>query len=194
MAEGGHEVDEELLVKRGATSTIWNWFGYRKSDAEQTTVICQICRKTVVTKSGNTSNLFHHLKHKHKPEYEESLKIREAMEAPTTSGPRGKKIPTQTKIARAFANCVPYDKKSKRWNELTEAVVLCLAKDMLPLQTVEKEGFKRMIHKLDPRYNMSSRKYFSKTALPAMYEECRGRVQNSIVYGVFLCFNCRHVE
>ncbi len=76
--------------------------------------------KTVVTKTENTSNLFHHLKHK--PEYEDSLKIREATEAPTTSGPRGKKIPTQMKIASAFANCIPYDKKSKRWNELTEAV------------------------------------------------------------------------
>ncbi len=179
MAEGGREV-EELVVKRGATATIWNWFGYKKSDAEQTTVICKICRKTVVTKSGNTSNLFHHLKHKHKPEYEECLKIREATEAATTSGPKGKKIPTQTKIASAFSNCVPYDKKSKRWNELTDAVAFCLAKDMLPFQTVEKDGFKRMIHKLDPRYNMPSRKYFSKTALPAMYEECRGRVQTAL--------------
>ncbi len=71
--------------------------------------ICKVCRKTVVTKSGNTSNLFHHLKHKHKSQYEESLKIHEAT---TTSGPRGKKIPTQMKIASAFANCVPYDKKS----------------------------------------------------------------------------------
>ncbi len=69
MAEGGREAEEELVVKRGATSTIWNWFGYRKSDADQTTVVCKVCRKTVVTKSGNTSNLFHHLKHKHKPEY-----------------------------------------------------------------------------------------------------------------------------
>ncbi len=102
------------------------------------------------------------------------------MEAPTTNGPRGKKIPTQTKIACAFANCVPYDKQSKGWNELMEAVAFCLAKDMLPFQTVEKEGFKRMIHKLDPRYNMPSRKYFSKTALPAMYEECRGRVQTAL--------------
>ncbi len=58
MAEGRCEAEEVLVVKRGATSTIWNWFGYRKSDAEQTTVICKICRKTVVTKSGNTSNFF----------------------------------------------------------------------------------------------------------------------------------------
>ncbi len=74
MAEGGREAEEELVLKWGATTTIWNWFGYRKSDADQTTVIFKVCRKIVVTKSENTSNLFHHLKHKHKPEYEESLK------------------------------------------------------------------------------------------------------------------------
>ncbi len=125
------KAEEELVVKRGATSTIWNWFGYRKSDVEQTTVIGMVCRKTVGTNSGNTSNLFHHLKHK--PEYKESLKIHEATEAPTTSGPRGKKIHTQTKIASTFANCVPYDKQSKRWNKLKEAVAFCLAKDMLPI-------------------------------------------------------------
>lgn len=94
-------------------------------------------------------------------------------EAPTTS----KKIPTQTKIASAFAYCIPYDNQRKRWKELTEAVAFCLAKDMLPFHTVEKEGYKRMIHKLDPRYNMPSRKYFSKTA---MYEECRGRLQTAL--------------
>ncbi len=43
MAEGGREAEEELVLKWGATSTIWNWFGYRKSDADQTTVIFKVC-------------------------------------------------------------------------------------------------------------------------------------------------------
>ena len=38
MAEGGREAEDKLVVKRGATSTIWNWFGYRISDEQQTTV------------------------------------------------------------------------------------------------------------------------------------------------------------
>ncbi|XP_067270785.1 E3 SUMO-protein ligase ZBED1-like [Pseudorasbora parva] len=177
MAEGGREAEEELTAKRGATSTIWNWFGYRKSDVEQTTVICKLCKKTVATKGGNTSNLFHHLKHKHKPEYDENMKMREEKES---SKPKVKTFPTQTKIASAFANCIPYDKQSQRWAELTEAVAFCLAKDMLPFQTVEKEGFKRMILKLDARYKLPSRKYFSKTALPAMYDECRSRLQTTL--------------
>lgn len=135
---GRREAEEELFLKQGASSTIWNWFGYRKSGEGQTTAICKFCRKTVAAKSKNTSDLFHHLKHK--PEYEECLKIRETMQASTTSGPISKIIPTQIKIANAFANCVQNDKQSNRWVELTEAVALCLTKDM-SLQIVKEGGF-----------------------------------------------------
>ncbi|KAK0132046.1 Zinc finger BED domain-containing protein 1 [Merluccius polli] len=51
---------------------------------------------------------------------------------------------------------------------------------MLPLLTVEKEGFRRMIHKMDARYNMPSRKYFSKTALPKLYDECRDGLETTL--------------
>ena len=63
---------EELVPERGATSVVWKWFGYKRSDVQQTTVICEKCKKTVPTKGGNTTNLFHHLKQKHLLEYEES--------------------------------------------------------------------------------------------------------------------------
>ncbi|KAK0152105.1 Zinc finger BED domain-containing protein 1 [Merluccius polli] len=84
------------------------------------------------------------------------------------------------KIGDAFAHSIPYDKQSKRWKELTEAVAFCLAKDTLPLLTVQKEGFRQMIHKMDAKYNMPSRKYFSKTALPKMYDECRDGLETTL--------------
>ena len=82
------------------------------------------------------------------------------------------KVVTQATIAGAFTSGTPYDKKSKRWNEITEAVTFWLAKDMMPIQAVEREGFKRLVKKLDPRYNIPGRKYFSQTALPQLYDEC----------------------
>ena len=51
---------------------------------------------------------------------------------------------------------------------------------MLPLQTAEKAGFKWMIHKMDAWYKMPSIKYFSKTALPKMYEECCDGLQTML--------------
>jgi len=51
---------------------------------------------------------------------------------------------------------------------------------MMPIQTVEKEGFKRLVKKLDPRYNIPGRKYFS--TLPAMYEECRDKLATTLSF------------
>ena len=70
MAEGETE-RVELIKKTGATSTIWNWFGFKPSDVQQKTIICRVCGGTVLAKTGNTTNLFYHLKSKHAIEYEE---------------------------------------------------------------------------------------------------------------------------
>ncbi|KAL3309036.1 hypothetical protein Ciccas_012422 [Cichlidogyrus casuarinus] len=40
---------EDLIVKRGATSVAWTWFGYEKSDTPQKTVLCKLCHKLVPT-------------------------------------------------------------------------------------------------------------------------------------------------
>lgn len=140
----------------------------------QKTVICRVCKKSVPTKDGNTTNLFHHLRHKHTVEYDECQKMRETAQG---SSHVTRKTPTQTKIAELFTHCTPYDKQSKRWKELSESVAFCLAKDMLPVYTVEKVGFRRMLYKFDPRYTMPSRKYFSNLALPTMYEHTRKDLQ-----------------
>ena len=73
-------------------------------------------------KDSNTTNLFHHLKHKHKPEYEDSLKMGKDAEAASTSSKASGKKPTttQTKLDDAFAHSTSYDHQSNRWKELTE--------------------------------------------------------------------------
>ena len=37
---------EQLIPKKGATLVVWNWFGYKRADKEQTTVICKQCKNT----------------------------------------------------------------------------------------------------------------------------------------------------
>jgi len=44
-----------------------------------------------------------------------------------------------------------------------------MAKEMTPISTVEKIRFTKMVKKLDPQYEVPSRKYFIKTALPSLY-------------------------
>ena len=55
-----------------------------------------------------------------------------------------------------------------------------MAKEMIPINTVEKPGFRSMVRKLDPQYEVPSRKYFSKTALPSLYAETREKVTKEL--------------
>jgi len=47
----------------------------------------------------------------------------------------------------------------------------CLARDMLPLSTVDKPGFQSMIQKFNSWYRLPTRKHFTKAAIPALVNE-----------------------
>lgn len=57
-----------------------------------------------------------------------------------------------------------------------DAVAMYIAKDMVPIYTVEKPGFIHLLKVLDPRYVLPSRKYFSDVALPQLYNSTRQRI------------------
>ena len=44
-----------------------------------------------------------------------------------------------------------------------------IAKDNLPIHSVEKNGFKKLLHTFEGRYEVPTRSYFSKTALSTLY-------------------------
>ena len=69
---------------------------------------------------------------------------------------------------------------SREHKELTKIVTYFLAKDMLPVYTVEKVGFKQMLRKFNPRYELPSRNYFSRVAIPALYSEIKSEIQQKI--------------
>ncbi|CAM4494650.1 unnamed protein product [Leuciscus chuanchicus] len=45
--------------------------------------------------------------------------------------------------------------------------------DMVPVATVEQVEFKKLLKTMDPRYELTSRNYFAREALPQMYTEVR---------------------
>ena len=69
-------------------------------------------------------------------------------------------------VEEIFARGTPYDKDSRRWKEITAAIAIYTCKDMAPIYTVEKQGFRELVRSLDPRYTMQSRKYFTRIQLP----------------------------
>lgn len=164
-----------MVGKRKSTgSIIWRWFGFKLSDEKQSVVICRQCNKNVPTNRGNTTNLFHHLKQWHKMEYEECLKLRPA-EAQNDRHPQpvNTSTPKQSSLQASFSRSVPYETKSDKWRTITKAVSYHIAKDMVPVAIVEQVGFKNLLKTMDPRYELPSRSYFSREALPQMYTEVR---------------------
>lgn len=64
---------------------------------------------------------------------------------------------------------MPDNKKSSKWKEITAAVTHHIAKDMAPIETVEKAGFKKRLKTINPKYELPSRKFFAEKALPKLY-------------------------
>ncbi|XP_037124783.1 E3 SUMO-protein ligase ZBED1-like [Syngnathus acus] len=166
-----NEGEDELVTKRGAVSVVWRYFGFKKYDYDQKNILCKICFIKVAATGGNTSNLLHHLCRRHVSEYEECMKLKTA---PFTSAGN------QRTIQETTTRGAPYDRKSKRWTDITNAITIHLAKDLVALNTVEKEGFKHMIKTLDPRYEVPNRKYFSQVAIPNLYEKRRTKLETDM--------------
>ena len=128
-------------------------------------MICRLCKHSVSAKGGNTSNLLmvHHP--------QRHFEVKKA-----NSKPSGKdKDHTKTgkasfRLFNTHRSGQKYERKSRKWQQLTDAVTYCLAKDMMPIYSV-KESFVRLLHSLDSQYELPSRKNFSNVAIPKLYAQ-----------------------
>lgn len=68
--------DEEIVPKTGHTTlVIWKWVGYLNSNKAQTSIRCEICKQPVLNRTGNTTNIFHHLEWYHPKQYFRSMSL-----------------------------------------------------------------------------------------------------------------------
>lgn len=148
-----------------------------RSDVQQINVLCKVCLKTIATWCGSTTNLFQHLRQNHSVEWEEYVQLHNAdassCPTPKTSSKR------QYTIATEFSNVIPYN-KSLRWKEIYH-----IAKYMIPIYTVEKAGFKKLLNTIDPKCQLPSRKYFAEEALPRLYIATCERAVVGIKYSIY---------
>ena len=79
-------------------------------------------------------------------------------------------------IAESITMSNKYSATSSQAINLDNAVAYCIAKDMLPLQIVNKPGFRHMLSKLIPRYNLPSRRHFSDISIPRLFSQIRDSV------------------
>ena len=183
-----------LAVKTKTTSPVWAHFGLGASDkgkARSDDVVCHVCKacawsQRVVT-PATCSRTSEFTTCWNSPRFK-SCK---------SEGGTQKNGRAQLRVRRnqdsqplynssAFQKGRKYEQSSKKWKQLTDSVTFRLAKDMLPLYSVEKERFRKMLNTLDPQYELQCHKYFSEIAVPALYVSTHEKVNADLQHVEFL--------
>lgn len=148
-------------------SDVWKHFGFAVSKnakgekvVDRQWTMCKHCHSKLRYNTGNTSNMRSHLTTHHPEKFADSL--------------TKKVLSGQKTLKEAFSTTMPHN--SARAQEITRYIAEYIACDLRPFSAVDGKGFKRLVAKLEPKYQMPSRAHFSQTVFPALYRETKERV------------------
>ena len=166
----------ELILKENMKSAVWKHFGFKANDEgkpkdEDTAICCHSKRRYMC----NMSNLLTHLRNHHPMKHADVRKENEGNSKNDSSFKRSSSS-REAVGQKTLLDVQKYDRKSKKRQELTDRVTYCIAKDMMPIYSVQKEGFRQLLYSFDPQYELPDRKYFSKIAIPKLCEKTRESV------------------
>lgn len=176
-----------VIKKKNTKSCVWKEFGIR-SDEKGKVIESEkerpMCGKGVQAKGSNTTNLFQHLRDNHPAIYSQL--------APEILSKRGDCHPdkqpsmVQLTLQETPKRLGKYSAHSSEAKELNKAVTYYIAKDAMPVFTVTKPGFKHLLSKLNPRYEVPSRKHFTEHEIPSLYSDIRdNKVQPAVTKASF---------
>ena len=175
-----NDAEAELVLTKNTKSLVWKYFGFEVNDDGRPTSLdtpkCRLCQLPVGAKDSNTTNLYSHLKIKH-PEEFSLLQCTNSSKRCKAQKETGKNQPSLTETWNKHKLL---SSDSREHKELTTSVACCLARDMLPLSTVDKPGFRTMLQKFNPRYQLPTCKHFTKVAIPRLVLEVRSNIECQI--------------
>uniref|UniRef100_A0A3Q1HRY1 HAT C-terminal dimerisation domain-containing protein n=1 Tax=Acanthochromis polyacanthus TaxID=80966 RepID=A0A3Q1HRY1_9TELE len=126
---------------------------------------------------GNTTNARVHMD-RHHPEL-----LKEEMGRPT-------KAPTAGQ--RTLHHFERFPKHSEQAKKITRAIAVIIVKDLHPYSTVEREGFRHLVHTLEPCYRIPHRVTFSNTVIPQLYKETKLKVREGLIKANRVVLTCDH--
>lgn len=74
----------------------------------------------------------------------------------------------------------PLANSSTHSQKITDAVAFFICKDLQPYSVTENEGFHYLLHVLEPRYKMPTRKLLAEKEIPALYEKVKLDIAESL--------------
>ncbi len=138
--------------------------------------VCRLCH-ALVAYCGNTTNVAAHLA-RHHPEVNAELTFKLTAAA------------SQQTLRDALYKLPSSSEKAKR---ITKSIADFICKDLRPYSVVENTGFRNMLHTLEPRYVIPSRKYFSETAVPQTYKDFKEKVKEKLSRAERVALTCHAV-
>ena len=180
---------KNLVPPKSYTSKIWKFFGFKASDLEKKFVFCVLCNAKLKY-CRNTTHLFTHFKGQHSLIYAKSelSQQKSASREPCSSmrcRSTDKEDDSQQTLNETFLTTTVLPANSRWAMDITNAIGYFVAKDMLPINTTNGIGFKRLLRVLEPRYAVPHRKTFTEKTLPAMYTSLRDNYVRPL--NCFLC-------
>ena len=73
---------------------------------------------------------------------------------------------------------------SPQGEQLTNAVMRYIIRDLRPISSVENEGFRELLKEFTLRFDITSKNYFRDTVLSHMYENVKAKVKFQLTNGV----------
>ena len=162
-------------------SCIWNFYSICATDESK--AICATCKERISrggksAKTYTTTNLKKHLHSRHQTQFKEFEQQEEAKaaseEASKQSGSgQGRASRRQVSLDLLVAKHQPFGFDHPKSREINRLVGELIAVDNQPFSIVDDIGFTRLIHHLEPRYKLPSRRYFSETLIPSVYDKLK---------------------
>ncbi|XP_029458251.1 zinc finger BED domain-containing protein 4-like [Rhinatrema bivittatum] len=185
--------DQPSISDSRKTSMVWNHFHI---GADRRYAECNHCEKIVSRGRNlghlNNTNMKYHLEKAHRAlllveEADPTVVLAQASSKPQKESSstdcvqqqHSPPLPRQATIEQMgwCPSTISQSKKQAISKVATQHIAVMIAVDDQPLQIVENEGFKRLIHFLAPYYKLPSRTTFSCQVLPSLYTKCRAEMQ-----------------
>ncbi|CAF1334543.1 unnamed protein product [Didymodactylos carnosus] len=151
--------DSSSTTDRAETKVLKQFFENLVTNSKNNwSACCQLYKQTISDKIQTTSNFNRHLRRAHASEYTQWLNSKYAK-------------PSQPNIDDIFTTKIKYDDRHERQKAISNSIIQDLIGDMrMPLNIVERTGFKNFMNKLDPKYSIISHRIITRDRIPKMYD------------------------
>ncbi|XP_012504196.1 PREDICTED: zinc finger BED domain-containing protein 4 [Propithecus coquereli] len=159
-------------VNSKKTSKLWNHFSICSADS--TKVVCLHCGRTI-SRGKKPTNLGTSCLLRHLQRFHSNVLKTDVSETARPSSP-DRRAPLSTELSGASS----FDDTNEKFydshpvaKKITSLIAEMIALDLQPYSFVDNVGFNRLLKYLKPQYSLPSPSYFSRTAIPGMYDNVK---------------------